>query len=359
MTRIMQIGAGRWGTNHLRVLSNLPVDLYVAETSETERAKCLQEGIREDRVTDDYRSFLNIVSAVVVVTPAPTHFALCQEVLEMGKDVFVEKPVAETTAQAEELAALAHQTKAVFQVGHIFRYDPATEFVKGYLDSGQLGVVRALTGNFSGFKRPRADGGVTISDAIHFIDYFHYLMGEVPKRVLARCHDLLARGMDDMAWVWMDYGDTLAMVEADCFSPEKKRLITIIGDRATLVCNFLSSQDKIVIYGNQHILDNGSWKSVGGEIIRKEVPLTEPLSLELDDFLHCIQTRLTPKADAQAGIDSLKVVEAALRSHREGDVVTVTPTERAKVEGGTDNTGTLQGRELFAQEPRVYADGRS
>jgi len=319
--KIMQIGTGRWGTNHLRVLSNLPVDLYVAEISESGRQKCLDQGITQDHISDNYKDFKDIVSAVDVVTPASTHFSLCKEMLEEGKSVFIEKPIAETAAQAEKLAALAAEKELVLQVGHIFRFDPATDFIKDYLRSGEMGVVQSLNGIFSGFKRPRADGGVLISDAIHFIDFFNYVLDAIPLKVLARCEDLLGRGMDDMSWVWMDYDGVPALVEANYFSPDKKRLITINGDRATLVCDFTSSQDKIKIYRNQHILDHDTWKSISGEIIHKEISLAEPLFLELKEFIDCVQNRSKPRADAQAGVDSMKVVEAAMQSHAEGKAI--------------------------------------
>lgn len=316
--KIMQIGVGRWGSNHLRVLQNLQADVYVAEISESGRKKCLELGIPENRVSNDYRDFVDIVSCVDVVTPASTHFDLCKEFLETGKDIFIEKPLTESTAEAEELAVIAQGCNCVFQVGHIFRYDPAAEFIKDYLASGELGAVQSLAGNFSGFKRPRSDGGVTISDGIHFIDFFNYIIDKLPDKVMARCYDILCRGMDDMSWIWLDYDGVPAVVEANYFAPEKKRLIIITGEKATLVCDFTSSQDKIRIHCNRHILDDDTWKTVSGEIIDKEISLAEPLFLELKDFLHCVETRSKPKAGLPAGIDSVKIVEAAMQSHREG-----------------------------------------
>jgi UDP-N-acetylglucosamine 3-dehydrogenase len=319
--KIMQIGTGRWGTNHLRVLSNLQVDLYVAEISESGIERCLEQGIPQDHITDNYKDFLEDVSAVDVVTPASTHYSLCKEMLEKGKAVFIEKPMAETAAEAGELAALAARRGLLLQVGHIFRFDPATEFIKEYMASGQMGAIQSMSGIFSGFKRPRTDGGVTISDAIHFIDFFNYLMGGMPQKVLSRCEDLLGRGMDDMSWIWMDYAGIPAVVEANYFSPDKKRLIIITGEKATMVCDFASSQDKIKIYRNQHILDNDTWKTVSGEIIHKEISMAEPLFLELNEFLTCVSSGAKPRADAQAGVDSMKVVEAAMRSHDEGRAI--------------------------------------
>ena len=89
--KIMQIGTGRWGFNHLRTWKNLQVDLYVAEVSETARKKCIEAGIPADHVSDDYRNFLDIVSAVDIVTPAPGHYPLGVEMLEKGKRCFYGK----------------------------------------------------------------------------------------------------------------------------------------------------------------------------------------------------------------------------------------------------------------------------
>jgi UDP-N-acetylglucosamine 3-dehydrogenase len=321
--KIMQIGAGRWGSNHIRVLRYLQADLYIAEISGSGRRLCLELGISEDHITDDYQTFLDRVDAVDVVTPAATHFSICKDALQEGKDVFMEKPVAEASAEAEELAALAAGKGAILQVGFIFRFDPATDYIRECITSGELGTLQSMTSSFSGFKRPRSDGGVTISDSIHFIDLFNYLVGSRPRKVLARCDDLLKRGMDDMSWIMLDYDGIPALVESNYFSPDKKRLLTIVGDQATLVCDFSSSQDKIKIYKNQHVLDNDTWKTVSGEVITREIPPSEPLFLELQDFLKCVATRSAPRADARAGVDSLKIVEAAMRSHQEGRAITV------------------------------------
>jgi UDP-N-acetylglucosamine 3-dehydrogenase len=316
--KIMQIGAGRWGSNHLRVLRNLQIDLYVAEVSESGRRRCIEEGIPEDHITNDYRNFLDVVKAVDVVTPASTHYRLGTEVIKKKKDIFLEKPIAETAAEAQELSDLASRHEVILQPGHIFRFDPAADFIKEYINKGKLGRIQALSGLFYGFKRPRADGGVTISDAIHFIDFFNYVMGVLPRKILAKCSDILKREKDDMSWIWMDYGGIPALVEANYFSPEKKRLITINGDQATLECNFAASQDKITIHKNRHIFDNNTWTTVTGEIIYQEILPAEPLLLELKDFIRCVATGSRPKVTAQDGADAMKVVEAAMESARQG-----------------------------------------
>ena len=321
--RILQVGTGRWGTNHMRVLRNLGVDLYIAELSESERQRCLSEGVPQDHITADLNEFIEKVDAVDIVTPAQTHLPIALTAIAHKKDIFTEKPLAENTAKATEFVSAVNQSQVICQVGHIFRYDPATIYMKEAIAAGELGAIRSITGSFSGFKRPRNDGGVTISDAIHFVDLYNYLMDGPPQQVMAQCHDLLGRGMDDMSWVWLGYGKTKALIEANYFSPEKKRLVTVIGEKATLVCNFAAAQDKITIYNNHHVKEKGTWKGISGEILQKEILPSEPLLLELRDFINCVQNHTQPRATAQAGADAVKVVDAALKSYQEQKTVTL------------------------------------
>jgi len=92
---------------------------------------------------------------------------------------------------------IADQRKRILQVGHISRYDPASQWLKNAIQQGKFGRIKILRGNFSGFKRPRNDTGVTFADAIHFIDMFNYFMGRSPNRVSATMIDFMGRGMDD------------------------------------------------------------------------------------------------------------------------------------------------------------------
>lgn len=321
--KILQVGTGRWGTNHMRVLRNLGVDLYVAELSASERQRCIAEGLPKDHVTADLNQFIEQVDAIDIVTPAQTHLPIALTAVAHKKDIFTEKPLAENALKAAEFVTAVKQSQVICQVGHIFRYDPATVYMKEAIEAGELGGIRSVTGSFSGFKRPRNDGGVTISDAIHFIDLYNFLMDGPPEKVMAQCHDLLGRGMDDMSWVWLSYGDTRTLIEANYFSPEKKREVTVVGEKATMVCNFAAAQDKITIFNNQHVQDQGTWKGISGEIVQKEILPSEPLLLELRDFIDCVKTRSQPRAPAQAGAEAVAVVDAALKSYQEQRTVSL------------------------------------
>src|SRR5262249_46947311 len=152
-----------------------------------------------------------------IATPAPSHFALTKKFLDAGKDVLVEKPLTVTAAESKTLAELAKKTGRILQVGHIFLYDPAAQWLRDAVAGGEFGKLRLLRGNFSGFKRPRNDGGVSFADAIHFAALFDYIVGAHPKRVTGHLADFFGRGMDDQSLIMLEYelagGKVMAQIE--------------------------------------------------------------------------------------------------------------------------------------------------
>ena len=139
MTRVLLLGLGRWGVNHLRNLNAMSVELYVAEVDRKRLDPARKLGLPETHLFTNYRECLDKVEAVVVVTPAQTHFPVCQEILEAGKDVFVEKPITLTSAEAKQLTELAQKRQRILQVGHIFRFDPASQWLRDAIrDSGHI-----------------------------------------------------------------------------------------------------------------------------------------------------------------------------------------------------------------------------
>jgi UDP-N-acetylglucosamine 3-dehydrogenase len=325
LMKILLLGIGRWGANHLRVLKSLPVELFVAELDKKRLESARALGVDEQHLSTNYRDFVGQVDGAVVVTPAPSHFDLCRELLEGGKDVFVEKPITLESKQASTLARLAEDKQRLLQVGHIFRFDPASQWLRQSIQERKFGRLKILRGNFSGFKRPRNDSGVTFADAIHFVDLFNFFMGKVPTRVTAHLHDFLARGMDDESWIGLEYpgpqGSVWATVETGYHSAGKFREVTVIGDELSAVCDFNVAQYKIKTFQNKHVASGNDFKAVEGEMRQLEFSPEETLQAELRAFVRSIGTRQPPLADAWAGHDAVRVLEAALRSATAGQTV--------------------------------------
>ena len=325
MTKVLLLGLGRWGVNHLRNLNSMPVELYVAEVGEKQLEPARKLNIPAERLTTNYKNFAGRVDCAVIVTPAQAHFSLCKEFLEAGKDVFVEKPITLASNEAKKLAALADRHKRVLQVGHILRFDPATLWLREAIQSGQFGRVNMIRGHFGGFKRPRNDSGVMFADGIHFVDLFNFILGALPKSVLAIQHDFMGLGMDDVSLVSMEYetphGKTWATVENDYFIPGKFREVVICGDKLSAVCDYNVAQYKIKTYENKHVRDGNNFKATEGVVTQIETPPEEPLLAELRAFVDSVQTRKAPRADGWAGYDSVRVMNAALESVKTGKAV--------------------------------------
>ncbi|HEY3763444.1 MAG TPA: Gfo/Idh/MocA family oxidoreductase [Verrucomicrobiae bacterium] len=316
--KILLLGLGRWGVNHLRNLHSLPVELYVAEVSEKQLEPARKLGLPPERLATDYKKFADKVDGVVIVTPAQSHFPLCREFLEAGKDVFVEKPLTLASDESKQLAELARAKGRILQVGHILRFDPATLWLREAIQNGDFGCVNMLRGHFGGFKRPRNDSGVMFADGIHFVDLFNFILDAMPSQVLAVHHDFMGRGMDDVSLLSMEYvtprGKTWATVENDYFIPGKFREVIVCGQKMSAICDYNVAQYKIKTYANNHIAEGKDFKAVEGVVTQIETPPEEPLLAELRAFLDSMKTHQAPRADGWSGYDSVRVMNAALES---------------------------------------------
>lgn len=318
--RVLQIGAGRWGRNHVRSWQRLGVELFVCDSDPGALAGLAVPTVERPE------ELLDAVDAVDVVTPAETHPALVRAALERGRDVFVEKPFTPDPADAFALDALAAERGAILQVGHIFRFAPVAAAARAALDAGLVGDPRYLSGHFMGFKRPRTDGGAAISDGIHWIDLVSWLLGEQPEAATATLRDCLGRGLDDVALLTLDYGDALAQLEAGYFPPEPRRDLTIMGSEGALVCDFLAKDEPVRLHRGAHRLaEDGLWQAVDGA--REALPVAEgePLLEELRHFVAACASRRPSEiaCGGWGGAAAVAVVDACERSAREGRRVEV------------------------------------
>jgi predicted dehydrogenase len=323
MTKVLLLGVGRWGANHLRNLNSMPIELYVAEVGDKQLEPARKLGLPAERLTTNYQTLISKVDCVVIVTPAQSHFPLCKEFLEAGKDVFVEKPLTLDNDESKQLAELADKQNRILQVGHILRFDPATLWLRDAVQNGEFGKVNMIRGHFGGFKRPRNDSGVMFADGIHFVDLFNFILGALPKSVTAINHDFFGRGLDDVSFVSLEYdtphGKTWATVETEYFIPGKFREVIVCGDKLSAVCDYNISQYKIKTYANTHTPAGGNdFKATEGIVTQIETPPEEPLLAELRAFIDSIKTRATPRADAWSGYNAVRVLNAALESVKTG-----------------------------------------
>jgi predicted dehydrogenase len=311
---VLLVGLGRWGEQHLRVLSELGATVWVADPAAPRRQWALGQGIDAARVTADFRSVLPRVDAVDIVTPADSHRAIAEASLAAGRHCFIEKPLAVSVADGRALVAAAAATDRVVQVGHIFRFHPVTTALRTALAAGRIGRVRYATARFAGLKRPRSDVGVTHTDAIHYFDLLAHLLDRDATRVSAIQRDYLGRGLDDMSLTTVTFGDVPLTVEANYFVPGSHRECVIVGERGALVADFAAST--LTLHVSEHRRRGDAWEAVdeGKEELTATGP--EPLRVELDAFLAACQGRGPSPVPVEAGLRALQIVEAASRAAR-------------------------------------------
>jgi predicted dehydrogenase len=172
-----------------------------------------------------------------------------------------------------------------------------------------------------GFKRPRTDVGVTQTDAIHYFDLFNYLLREPPRAVTAVVKNFLNLPLDDTSVSVLDYHGKIVYVEAGYMPPEKRRDIVVVGDRASLYCDF--QKNSLLFCDNRHERQGGKCVALEGEARSMTIETEEPLTAELKAFLDSIRSRSRPLADGQAGYEALKIVEACYESSRRGKKVEI------------------------------------
>lgn len=330
MMKILQVGLGNFGRNHLRAWHELGLGdkLYLAERDPALHVTAREFRFPSERITTNIDSFWKECDIVDVVTGTESHFAICRHALLAGKDVFVEKPMTPTLKEAVDLAELVARSGRVLQVGYYYRYHPISQWLKEQIVTGALGTIRYLAGEFMGFKRARNDVGVMHTDGIHFIDLFNWLLGGFPSDVYAVTRDHFKRGLEDFALALFTYpGAVVARVEAGYIQPGRWRdkvvagamttkSITVVGSLKTVTADFES--EEVQVFDVHHELQSGVWTAVRGGASWPNLPTAAPLDqikAELTDFLAHVRERRRPLCDAtDSGVRLAAIMEALYRS---------------------------------------------
>ncbi|MBI2880874.1 MAG: Gfo/Idh/MocA family oxidoreductase [Candidatus Tectomicrobia bacterium] len=331
--KVLLIGLGGFGKNHVEAWSRMGMadSLYVADLRPEAYELLRRYRIPPERFAADHRRFLGQADVVDVVTPSDSHFPLCREALEAGKDVFVEKPVTVRTEEAESLASFVEKTGRILQVGYYYRFHPISRFIKERIDSGALGEIRYMAGNFLGFKRARNDVGVTHTDAIHFLDLFNWFLGK-PQCVLASVvRDHFGRGLEDTSLVVLEYpGGAIGRVESGYIQPGRwndkvvpnamtTKDLWVMGSKATLVADF--EIEEVAVHDVHHELRNGTWTAVRGgghsPVVGTASPV-EQVCFELQAFLESVRTRRPPAAGVvNSGVHLARIMDAIYEASRQ------------------------------------------
>jgi predicted dehydrogenase len=331
------IGVGYWGPNFVRNLIKLQEvgDVEVSDPNE-ERLKEIKDGFPEVRTNSDYLFTLNNpnIDAVVIASPAGTHFKIAKEALEHGKHFLVEKPLATTSKECSELIKLAKNAGKVLMVGHTFIYNSAVNMLKEYVEKDELGDIYYIYSQRLNLGRLRQDVNTMWNFAPHDISIILYLLGQDPIKVSAQGKSYLQEDIEDVVFMNLEFAsEVLTHIHISWLDPQKVRKTTLVGSKKMAVYDDLSPDAKIKIYdkGFTKMPNSDSpsdFDSFGefqllqrsGDIFIPNFKFTEPLQNECLHFIDCIKNNKKPLTDGEHGLKVVRILEAAQKSLKNGGV---------------------------------------
>jgi UDP-2-acetamido-3-amino-2,3-dideoxy-glucuronate N-acetyltransferase len=309
------VGCGYWGKNLIRSFHELGALRAVCDM-EPERATSLATKYNVDWCTSFNELVArNDVQAVVIAAPAAEHFSLAKRVMLANRDVFVEKPLALSVEEGEELADLSVTTERVLMVGHLLHYHPAIRRLKELICQGALGKIEYIYSSRLNFGKLRTEENILWSFAPHDISAILHLLDEEPSTVAANGGAYLNSKIADVTLTSCSFASGVtAHIFVSWLHPYKEQKLVIVGDRQMAVFDDTDPFRKLVLYPHQV-----EWvdrlpvaKRSEGQLV--ELPSDEPLKMECQHFLECVASRSKPETDGWNGVRVLRVLNAAEQS---------------------------------------------
>lgn len=300
------IGAGRFGKNHVRVLSELGYLAGIAELDETTRNSASEQ--YKVPAFADYRELIKSgIDGVVIATPAHTHFPIAKDVLELGLPVMVEKPITLNSKDAEALNELAKAKKLPLMVGHLLLFQPAIVKAKELIQSGDIGQLLSLHQERLNLGKARAQENALWSLGVHDVAVLLYLVGKAPLQNSFVGQATLTEGVEDDTYLHMNFENGVkAHVHNSWLWPELRRRLTVIGSKGMLI--FDEQTTELTLYRKSIDSDLNN-QDHGSEVIHSGT--SNPLAIELEHFAECIRTGQTPITDGDSALEVIRILEAS------------------------------------------------
>jgi predicted dehydrogenase len=318
------VGLGYWGPNLARNFDRLgETELrWVCDASEEARERWATQFPRA-RVAASLDELLadESLDAVVIAAPVPLHAELAVRVLEAGKHCFVEKPLAQSADEAEQVVSAARAAGRVLMVGHLLEYHPGLEALKQLVDGGELGDVRYVYSNRLNLGVLRPDENALWSLGAHDVSVLLRLAGEEPYECRAVGESYMQEGIEDVVFCYLRFPSGLAAhMHLSWLDPHKERRFTVVGSKKMATFDDMELERKLTVY------DKGfdeSWSSYGeyiarsGDTFSPHVPNDEPLRVECGHFVDCVREGSEPRSGGEAGLRVVRVLEALQQSLHE------------------------------------------
>jgi predicted dehydrogenase len=327
--KIGVVGCGYWGPNLVRNFRSLPDCSLkmVCDLSEQRLAHLtsLYHGVQGSA---DYNHMLNGIDldAVVIATAVKSHFSLAKASLLAGKHTLIEKPMASSTAECEELNEIAQKKGLVLMIGHTFLYSPAVRKIKEIVDQGDIGDIRYICSRRLNLGLFQKDINVAWDLAPHDISIVLHIMGEQPTAINCRGSANITPGVEDVTSMCLSFPkQRSAIIHNSWLDPRKVREMTIVGSKRMIVYDDVAPLEKLRIFDTRverppHYDTFGEFQYAYhyGDMYAPYIKQEEPLKMECQHFLDCIRQGATPLTGGRQGTDLVRILEASSESLKLG-----------------------------------------
>jgi predicted dehydrogenase len=322
------VGCGYWGPNLIRNFYGLPdCELKAICDLDIKRLNHLKSLYPKVEVSTDFQQIVSRpdIDALVIATSAPSHYPMAKQALEAGKHVFIEKPMATSSAQCDELVAMAAAADLTLMVGHTFLYSSPVRRIKEIIAKGDIGDIRYISARRLNLGLFQRNINVTWDLAPHDISIILYIVGMLPSSVNCQGNSHVTKGIEDVTSLCINFDSgVFATVQNSWLDPRKVREMTIVGSRRMIVYDDVQPLEKVRIYDTRvetpphyDTFAEFQYSYHYGDSYIPYVKQEEPLKVECQHFLECIRTRKRPITDGVHGSHVVRILEAASHSLRD------------------------------------------
>jgi predicted dehydrogenase len=356
------VGCGYWGPNLIRNFRSLPdCELKIMCDLSEKRLSHLRTIYPEVEGSPDYNHMLNGVGidAVVIATAVKTHFSMAKASLLAGKHTFIEKPMAASSHECEELVELARKNGLVLMTGHTFLYSPAVRKIKEIIAKGDIGEIRYISARRLNLGLFQKDINVAWDLAPHDISIIQHIIGEQPTTVNCRGSAHITPGVEDVTTMCLSYsGKRTAIIHSSWLDPRKVREMTIVGSSRMIVYDDVAPLEKIRVFDarverppHYDTFAEFHYAYHYGDVYAPYIKQEEPLKTECQHFLDCIKHGTTPLTDGKQGLELVRILEASSESLKQGGA----PVEFSKHNNGHGWTPPSAGIATRAETAKISA----
>jgi predicted dehydrogenase len=325
MENIAVVGCGYWGPNLIRNFNSLPECRvkYVCDKDKN-RLTYLQNIYPLTETTTEFEKLLNDteINAIAIATPVRFHFDMARKSLLAGKHTFIEKPMASSVAECEQLVEIAEQQQLKLMVGHTFIYSPPVRKIKEIVTAGDLGEIQYISARRLNLGLFQKDINVAWDLAPHDISIILYILNAEPISVNCQGKAHINPNIEDVTNITINFPNGgFATIQSSWLDPNKIREMTFVGSKRMLVYNDLEPIEKIKIYDKRvetpphyDTFAEFQYSYHYGDMYSPYLKQFEPLKVECQHFLDCIRNGAKPLTNGEEGLKVVQILEATSES---------------------------------------------